>query len=91
MLIAVTPAPAPPGICGWCIGPAPTRPNASRSSTAYTGPTAPAAAAPAASGPGLAIARALVTAHGGRRTPDTAPGEGCTFRVRLPLSESPSG
>ncbi|MEU1048662.1 HAMP domain-containing sensor histidine kinase [Streptomyces sp. NPDC005897] len=38
------------------------------------------------SGLGLAIAHALVTAHGGRITLDTAPGQGCTFRIVLPLS-----
>ncbi|MEV5985489.1 HAMP domain-containing sensor histidine kinase [Streptomyces sp. NPDC052051] len=37
------------------------------------------------SGLGLAIAHALVTAHGGDITLDTAPGEGCTCRIRLPL------
>ncbi|WP_449768940.1 HAMP domain-containing sensor histidine kinase [Kitasatospora griseola] len=41
------------------------------------------------SGLGLAIAQALVNAHGGRLTLDTAPGEGCTFRVRLPLPDAP--
>ncbi|WP_308354847.1 HAMP domain-containing sensor histidine kinase [Streptomyces sp. Je 1-79] len=42
------------------------------------------------SGLGLAIAQALVTAHGGRITLDTAPGQGCTFRIALPLPE-PTG
>ncbi|MFI9786470.1 sensor histidine kinase [Kitasatospora sp. NPDC051984] len=41
------------------------------------------------SGLGLAIAQALVNAHGGRLTLDTAPGEGCTFRVRPPLPDTP--
>ncbi len=36
------------------------------------------------SGLGLAIARSLAEAHGGTLTLDTAPGEGCTFSVRLP-------
>lgn len=36
------------------------------------------------SGLGLAIAHALVTAHDGRLTLDTAPGRGCTFRIELP-------
>ncbi|MFJ9930307.1 MULTISPECIES: HAMP domain-containing sensor histidine kinase [Streptomyces] len=39
------------------------------------------------SGLGLAIAHALVAAHGGRIELRTAPGEGCTFRVLLPLLE----
>ncbi|MFF5436487.1 ATP-binding protein [Streptomyces achromogenes] len=39
------------------------------------------------SGLGLAIAHALVTAHAGRVTLDTAPGQGCTFRVLLPLPD----
>ncbi|GAA3894522.1 HAMP domain-containing sensor histidine kinase [Streptomyces gulbargensis] len=39
------------------------------------------------SGLGLAIAHALVTAHGGRIVLDTAPGQGCTFRVLLPLTD----
>ncbi|MEU6099926.1 sensor histidine kinase [Streptomyces flaveolus] len=38
------------------------------------------------SGLGLAIAHALVTAHAGRITLDTAPGRGCTFRILLPLA-----
>ena len=37
-------------------------------------------------GLGLAIVSALVAAHGGTVTLDTAPGEGATFRVTLPLS-----
>ncbi|MBL1100332.1 sensor histidine kinase [Streptomyces coffeae] len=37
------------------------------------------------SGLGLAIVHSLVSAHGGRVDIDTAPGEGCTFRVLLPL------
>ncbi|GHA90947.1 two-component sensor histidine kinase [Streptomyces tendae] len=41
------------------------------------------------SGLGLAIAHALVTAHTGRITLDTAPGRGCTFRILLPLSDDP--
>jgi two-component system OmpR family sensor kinase len=41
------------------------------------------------SGLGLSIVAALVAAHGGRVELDTAPGEGATFRVRLPL-ESPT-
>ncbi|GAA4672484.1 sensor histidine kinase [Streptomyces youssoufiensis] len=36
------------------------------------------------SGLGLAIARSLATAHGGHIALDTAPGEGCTFRLLLP-------
>ncbi|MFF3787543.1 sensor histidine kinase [Streptomyces sp. NPDC001933] len=44
------------------------------------------------SGLGLSIARALVIAHGGRITLDTAPGRGCTFRITLPLpGPSPHG
>ncbi|MEU3948270.1 HAMP domain-containing sensor histidine kinase [Streptomyces sp. NPDC029526] len=41
------------------------------------------------SGLGLAIAQALVTAHDGRITLDTAPGQGCTFRILLPLPGPP--
>ncbi|MET7332057.1 ATP-binding protein [Nonomuraea sp. NPDC005650] len=36
-------------------------------------------------GLGLAIVRAVVTAHGGDVTATAVPGEGTTFRVRLPL------
>ncbi|MEV0132363.1 HAMP domain-containing sensor histidine kinase [Dactylosporangium sp. NPDC050688] len=39
------------------------------------------------SGLGLSIVSALVTAHGGTVTLRTAPGEGATFRVTLPLSD----
>ncbi|MEU8825602.1 HAMP domain-containing sensor histidine kinase [Streptomyces sp. NPDC048636] len=38
------------------------------------------------SGLGLAIVHSLVSAHGGRVAVETAPGEGCAFRVLLPLS-----
>ncbi|MDN3247556.1 MULTISPECIES: HAMP domain-containing sensor histidine kinase [unclassified Streptomyces] len=38
-------------------------------------------------GLGLAIAHALVTAHGGRILLDTAPGRGCTFRIVLPPAD----
>ncbi|MFG3532980.1 ATP-binding protein [Streptomyces sp. NPDC047917] len=40
------------------------------------------------SGLGLAIAHALVAAHDGRLTLDTAPGQGCTFRIELPLPDA---
>ncbi|MGW3461617.1 sensor histidine kinase [Streptomyces olivaceoviridis] len=40
------------------------------------------------SGLGLAIAQALVTAHNGRLTLVTAPGQGCTFRIELPLPDA---
>ena len=38
------------------------------------------------SGLGLAIVSALVTAHGGTATVESAPGQGATFRVTLPLA-----
>jgi two-component system OmpR family sensor kinase len=40
-------------------------------------------------GLGLAIARSLVSAHGGELTVHSVPGEGTTFRVWLPLAEAP--
>ena len=40
----------------------------------------------AATGLGLAIVAALVAAHGGTVALDTAPGEGATFRITLPLA-----
>ncbi len=36
-------------------------------------------------GLGLAIARSITDAHGGSIALETAPGEGCTFTIRLPL------
>ena len=35
-------------------------------------------------GLGLSIVSAIADAHGGRAEVDTAPGQGATFRVRLP-------
>jgi len=35
-------------------------------------------------GLGLAIVAAITEAHGGRAEVDTAPGEGATFRIRIP-------
>jgi two-component system, OmpR family, sensor kinase len=46
----------------------------------------PDAAPSGGTGLGLAIVAALVAAHRGRVEVDTAPGEGATFRVRLPLA-----
>ncbi|GAA2067056.1 hypothetical protein GCM10009801_14060 [Streptomyces albiaxialis] len=44
----------------------------------------------AGAGLGLAIAHSLTTAQGGRITLDSAPGEGCTFRLLLPLHRGPA-
>jgi two-component system, OmpR family, sensor kinase len=41
------------------------------------------------SGLGLAVVAALTEAHGGRVELDTNPGDGATFRVRLPLAVTP--
>ena len=43
------------------------------------------------SGLGLAIVRALVTAHGGVASVRTAPGQGATFRIALPLDPEAQG
>ena len=43
------------------------------------------------SGLGLSIVAALVAAHGGVTSVDTAPGEGATFRVVLPLAPEAQG
>jgi signal transduction histidine kinase len=45
-----------------------------------------AADGPVGSGLGLPIARGLVELHGGSLTLDSEPGQGSTFRVRLPLT-----
>jgi two-component system OmpR family sensor kinase len=42
------------------------------------------------SGLGLALVQALVGAHHGSVELETAPGEGATFRVRLPLTPVPA-
>jgi two-component system OmpR family sensor kinase len=42
-------------------------------------------------GLGLAIVSALVAAHGGTVSVDTAPGEGATFRITLPLAPEAQG
>jgi two-component system OmpR family sensor kinase len=42
-------------------------------------------------GLGLSIVAALVAAHGGRVELATAPGEGATFTVRLPLAGADDG
>ncbi|HEY5989093.1 MAG TPA: HAMP domain-containing sensor histidine kinase, partial [Streptosporangiaceae bacterium] len=42
-------------------------------------------------GLGLAIVHALVTAHGGTVAVDTAPGQGATFRITLPLAPEAQG
>jgi two-component system OmpR family sensor kinase len=42
------------------------------------------------SGLGLSIVAALVSAHGGSVSVQTAPGEGATFTVRLPLRSAPA-
>jgi two-component system OmpR family sensor kinase len=43
------------------------------------------------SGLGLAIVSALVSAHGGTATVRSAPGEGATFRITLPLAPDAGG
>ncbi|HVV11911.1 HAMP domain-containing sensor histidine kinase [Amycolatopsis sp.] len=43
------------------------------------------------SGLGLAIVAALAAAHGGKAEVDTAPGEGATFRILLPLQAKSPG
>ena len=43
------------------------------------------------SGLGLSIVAAIAEAHGGRAELDSAPGQGATFRVRLPLGPDAPG
>ncbi|MBI3824002.1 MAG: GHKL domain-containing protein, partial [Planctomycetes bacterium] len=40
-------------------------------------------------GLGLSISHHIITAHGGRIDVDSKPGEGCCFRICLPLKERP--
>ncbi|MFD0022304.1 sensor histidine kinase [Streptomyces sp. NPDC058382] len=49
----------------------------------YRAPTASGAPRDSGSGLGLAIASTIAESHGGRLELDTAPGEGCTFRLLL--------
>ena len=42
------------------------------------------------SGLGLSIVAAVAEAHGGRAELDTAPGQGATFRIVLPLRAAPA-
>jgi signal transduction histidine kinase len=42
-------------------------------------------------GLGLYIARSIVNAHGGRIWVESTPGEGATFRIRLPLAPTANG
>lgn len=49
-------------------------------------PAGPVGAVGGGAGLGLAIVAALVAAHRGRVEVETAPGEGATFRVRLPTA-----
>jgi signal transduction histidine kinase len=48
--------------------------------------TADAAATVGGTGLGLAVAREIVAAHGGRIAVASAPGEGATFRIELPVA-----
>ncbi|MFF1920371.1 sensor histidine kinase [Streptomyces sp. NPDC058221] len=50
----------------------------------YRAPAASGAPRDRGSGLGLAIASTIAETHGGRLELDTAPGEGCTFRLLLP-------
>ena len=43
------------------------------------------------SGLGLAIARSLVTMHGGTITVESVLGSGTTFRIELPIKKDPKG
>jgi two-component system OmpR family sensor kinase len=51
----------------------------------YRTDTARSRRGPSGAGLGLSIVMAIAAAHGGTASVDTAPGEGATFRVRLPL------
>ena len=84
-------APAPAGgHAWWSVWPTPAvaspRPTCPTSSTASGAPTARAARRSGGAGLGLAIARRIVEAHGGRVGAWSRPGEGTIITFTLPLT-----
>jgi two-component system OmpR family sensor kinase len=93
----IDPAPAPPGVPARAVravvldiadqGPGLTPEQAQRVFERFYRADQARTRKSGGSGLGLAIVSALVSAHGGTATVRSAPGQGATFRIALPLAQ----